>query len=197
MHETTQSGQVEAPTLTVDLAAFKNPEFNRGASMVKETLWILTSFFLFRLCPAPLSKLKCAVLRLFGARVGRGVMIKPHVKITFPWRLTVGDHVWLGEECWLLNLAPITLGNHVCISQRAFLCTGNHDYSKQAFDLITKPIRVEDGAWLGAGTWVGPGATIGSHAVLAASSVTAGAIPAWSVYRGNPARFIKRRVIRK
>src|SRR4029077_7050598 len=112
-----------------------------------------------------------AVLRGFGARVGNGVVIKPQVKITFPWKLEIGDQVWLGEECWLLNLERIVIGNNVCLSQRAFLCTGNHNYKSRSFDLIVQPIRIENGAWIGAGAYVGLGFTVGSHAVLATASV--------------------------
>ena len=121
-------------------------------------------------------------------------MIKPNVKITFPWKLTLGDHVWLGEECWLLNLAPITLEDSVCISQRAFLCTGNHNYKSPSFDLITKPIQVERGAWIGAGAFVGPGVSVGSHAVLAAGSVATKDLEPYGIYQGNPAVRVRERV---
>src|SRR6202012_6092267 len=110
-----------------------------------------------RCCPLKMSGLKCAVLRAFGAKVRRGVVIKPHVKITFPWKLWLGDNVWLGEECWLLNLDQIVIADNVCISQRAFLCTGNHNYKWPTFDLMVRPIRVEAGAWIGANALVGPG----------------------------------------
>ena len=125
------------------------------------------------------------------------MVIKPEVKITFPWKLTLGDHVWLGEECWLLNLAPITLGSHVCISQRAFLCTGNHDYTSPSFDLITKPITVEAGAWIGAGAFVGPGVTVGTHAVLTAGSVATKDLEPYGIYRGNPGTMQKSRKLNK
>lgn len=181
--------------MQVDLSSFSTPQFDRGASRLKEALWIVVSLLLFRLCPFPFSSLKRSVLRLFGAKVGTGVVIKPQVKITFPWKLSLGDHVWLGEECWLLNLDRITICNNVCISQRAFLCTGNHDYRLKTFDLITKPIIVNDGAWLGASSWVGPGVTVGSHAVLAAGSVATRNLDADGVYSGNPALFRKARTI--
>ena len=188
-------GRKTEPELAVDLSAFSTGGFERGASKLKELLWLLVSLGLFRLCPVKVSGLKCLVLRWFGARVGRGVVIKPEVKITFPWKLTLGDHVWLGEECWLLNLAPIEIGSHVCISQRAFLCSGNHDYKSPAFDLITQPIRVECGAWIGAGAFVGPGVSVGSHAVLAAGSVATKDLEAWGIYQGNPAGRVKGREI--
>lgn len=181
--------------MKVDLASFSNPGFNRGAGAFKEALWSLVSLILFRLCPVSLSSIKRGVLRAFGARIGRGVVIKPQVKITFPWKLIVGDHVWLGEECWLLNLDQISIGDNVCVSQRAFLCTGSHDYKKPGFDLIVKPIVLEDGAWVGAGGWVGPGVTVGSHAVLAAGSVATRDMEAWGIYQGNPAALMRRREI--
>jgi putative colanic acid biosynthesis acetyltransferase WcaF len=180
----------------VDLARYDRERFDRGAGRVKEALWLMTSLLFFRLCPLSLSALKCGLLRAFGARIGTGVVIKPQVKITFPWRLAIGDHVWLGEESWLLNLAPITVGSHVCVSQRAFLCTGNHDYSSPTFDLIAKPIQVDDGAWLGAACWVGPGVTVGSHAVLAAGAVASHNLDPFGVYAGNPAARVKQREIR-
>ena len=179
----------------VDLSKFSTGGFERGAGTLKEALWLVVSRVLFQWCPFCLSPLKRVMLRLFGASVGRGVVIKPEVKITFPWKLTIGDNVWLGEECWLLNLAPIVIEANACISQRAFLCTGNHDYKSPSFDLITKPIRVESGAWIGAGAFVGPGVTVGSHAVLAAGSVATKDLQPYGIYQGNPAVLIKRRVL--
>jgi putative colanic acid biosynthesis acetyltransferase WcaF len=94
-----------------------------------------------------------------------------------------------------LNLERITIGNNVSISQRAFLCTGSHNHKVPTFDLITKPITVEDGAWIGAGAWVGPGVTVGSHAILSAGSVTTQDLNPWGIYRGNPAAFLRQRII--
>jgi len=182
-------------SLPVDLSRFSPGQFDRGAGVVKEGLWLVVSLILFRLCPFSFSALKRGVLRAFGAEIGCNVTIKPQVKITFPWKLTVGNHVWLGEECWLLNLERVVIGNNVSISQRAFLCTGSHDYKKTTFDLITRPIKVEDGVWIGAGCWVGPGVTMGSHAVLTAASVTTKDLAANGIYRGNPAVLVKQRVI--
>ena len=181
--------------MSVDLSSYSSRSFDRGASKLREALWLLVSLFLFRLCPFSFSSLKCAILRVFGAKIGKGVVIKPQVKITFPWKLEIGDFVWLGEECWLLNLERIVIGNNVCISQRAFLCTGNHNHRLSTFDLIVKPITVEDGAWLCAGSWVGPGVKIGSHAILTACSITAAHLEPWGIYRGNPAVFVKKRTI--
>lgn len=181
--------------MKVDLSSFNNDAFDRGAGKGREALWLLVSLLLFRLCPVCLSALKRMVLRGFGARVGQGVVIKPSVRITFPWKLTLGDHVWLGEESWLLNLAPITIESHVCISQRAFLCTGSHDYKSTRFDLIVKPIQVEEGAWIGAGAWVGPGVKVGSHAILGACSVATRDLQPFGIYQGNPAALLRTRQI--
>ena len=174
-------------SLNVDLSTYSTRGFDRGSGRINEAAWLLVSLALFQLCPFKCSALKAAVLRRFGARVGRGVVIKPGVKITFPWKLQLGDHVWLGEESWLLNLAPIIIADHVCISQRAFLCTGNHDYTSPRFELMTSPIRIERGAWIGAAAFVGPGVTVGSHAVLTAGSVATRDLVAGGVYQGNPA----------
>jgi len=185
------------PPPTIDLSRFSNTGFDRGASRLKEALWVLVCCLFF--APAlPLSSaFRVFWLRVFGANIGRGVVIKPQVKITFPWKLTLGDHVWLGEECWLLNLEHIIIADNVCISQRAFLCTGNHNYKSPTFDLIVKPIQVEASAWIGAGAFVGPGVKVGSHAVLTAGSVATNDLQPFGIYRGNPAVLIKQRVIAK
>jgi putative colanic acid biosynthesis acetyltransferase WcaF len=184
---------MQSRQMQVNLSQFTTGQFDRGAGPLKEGLWLAASLVLFRLCPLKLSALKCWVLRRFGARVGRGVVIKPDVRITFPWKLKLGDHVWLGEECWLLNLAPITLEDNVCLSQRSFLCTGNHDYKSATFDLITKPIQVNSGAWVGASAFVGPGVTIGTHAVLTAGSVATKNLEPFGIYQGNPAAKVSER----
>ena len=183
--------------MPVDLSSYSSAHFDRGASKFRECLWLIVSLVLFRLCPFSLSALKRLMLRAFGAKVGRNVTIKPQVKITFPWKLTIGDHVWLGEECWLLNLDRITIGNNVSISQRAFLCTGNHNYKSPTFDLITNPIIVEDGAWIGANAWVGPGVKVCNHAVLTAGSIATKDLEPFGIYQGNPAALLKQRVIER
>ncbi|MBN1490241.1 MAG: WcaF family extracellular polysaccharide biosynthesis acetyltransferase [Phycisphaerae bacterium] len=179
----------------VDLSRFDNSTFDRGAGRLKEACWLLVRRLFFEPSWLPGNRLRSWLLRRFGAVVGRGVVIKPGVKITFPWRLRIGDHVWIGEDAYLLNLVPITIGSHVCISQQAFLCTGNHDYSSPSFDLRASPILIDEGAWIGAAAWVGPGVTVGSHAVLAAGSAAARDLRAYTVYRGNPAEPIRGRKI--
>ena len=179
----------------VGLSGYRVTGFDRGAGVLKEGLWLIVSLVLFRLCPFSFSALKRLTLRAFGGRVGKGVVIKPQVKITFPWKLEMGDHVWLGEECWLLNLERITIGNNVCISQRAFLCTGSHNHKLPTFDLITKPITVENGAWIGAGAWIGPGVVVGADSVLSAGSVATKDLVPGGIYRGNPAVFLRPRIV--
>jgi len=179
----------------VDLSRFDNSTFDRGASRLKEACWLLVRWLFFAPSWLPANRLRCWLLRRFGAKVGRGVVIKPGVKILFPWRLRIGDFVWIGEDAYLLNLVPITIGSHVCISQRAFLCTGNHDYRSPAFDLAAEAILIEDGGWIGSATWVGPGVTAGTHSVLTAGSVATRDLSPYMVYQGNPAVPIRRRVI--
>lgn len=181
--------------VAVDLSTFTSARFDRGAGRVREFIWLSVSLILFRLCPFSLSPLKCVVLRAFGAKIGTNVTIKPQVKITFPWKLTIGNHVWLGEECWLLNLDHIVIGNNICISQRAFLCTGSHDYQKPSFDLIIKPIILQDSCWIGAGAWVGPGVNAGQESILSAGSVAIKNLEPSGIYRGNPAVLVRTRTV--
>ncbi len=127
------------------------------------------------------------VLRLFGAKVGYGVVIRSRVNITFPWRVEIGDHVWIGDEVLILSLDRVCIGSHVCISQRAFLCTGSHDYKKESFDLVTKPIVIEDSCWIAAGVFIGPGVTVKSNTVCAAGAVLVRDAGPRELLVGNPA----------
>jgi putative colanic acid biosynthesis acetyltransferase WcaF len=175
----------------IRLSEYSSQGFQRGASAAKEAAWILVkwAFFLTSL-PWP-SALRCALLRAFGAKVGVGVVIRGNVNITFPWRFAAGDHVWIGEEVHILSLAQVTLESNVCISQRAFLCTGSHDHGKATFDLITKPITVREGAWVAAQAFVGPGVEIGRGSRVAASAMVSKDVPPFVVVMGNPATVAK------
>jgi len=155
----------------LDLAKFDNATFSRGASRGTEALWWVVRSLLFApWLPLP-SRLKVAALRSFGARVGQGVVIRSRVNITFPWKLEIGDQVWLGDEVLILSLARVTIGSNVCISQRAFLCTGSHDFKSETFDLITRPIEIGDGCWIAAQAFIGPGVVLPPGTMVKAGAV--------------------------
>ena len=166
---------------------------DRGRPRWIEAAWYAVKCVAF-LSPWPFpSALKCSLLRLFGARIGHGVVIKPCVNIHFPWKLSVGDHSWIGEQAWILNFEPVSIGAHCCISQRANLCCGNHDWRRPEFPYRNAPIVVEDGAWVGSQVFVAPGVTIGFESVITAGSVAIGDQPAQMICGGNPCRPVKRR----
>lgn len=166
-----------------------------GAGKIKQLLWYFTNVVFFVNPLNPLSSLKRFFLKLFGASIGKGVVIKPGVNIKYPWKLFVGDHTWIGEDVWIDNLADVHIGSNVCLSQGAMLLTGNHNYSKTTFDLMVSPITLKDGVWIGANALVCPGVTCETHAVLAAMSVANRNLAAYSIYQGNPAVLTKTRVI--
>lgn len=143
----------------------------------------------------PLSRVKVHLLRLFGAKIGKGVLIKPRVNIKYPWNLSIGDNSWIGEDVWIDNLAPVTIGSNVCISQGVMLLCGNHNYKRPTFDLMIKPIDIEDGVWVGAQSVVCPGVTMHSHSVLAVGSIVSKDLLPFSIYRGNPAVIVAERVM--
>ena len=166
---------------------------DRGRPRLVEATWYLLKC-LFFLSPLPWpTSFKCALLRLFGARIGRQVYIKPRVNIHFPWKLQIGDHTWIGEEVFLLNFEPIAIGSHCCISQRAFVCTGNHDFRKPEMSYRNRPITIQDGAWIGAQVFVSPGVTVGSEAVVTAGSVVTSDLAAGMVCSGNPCHPVQPR----
>ena len=172
--------------LKVDNASFKTT-ITIGASAIKQVLWYFTNIIFFKNSFITGSGIKSTLLRLFGASIGRGVVIKPCVNIKYPWKLSVGNHSWIGENVWIDNLANVTIGDNVCLSQGAFLLTGNHNYKKTSFDLMALPIILEEGVWIGAKATVCPGVVCGSHAVLAVGSVASSNLEPYAIYRGNPA----------
>ncbi len=176
------------------LDKFDNSWYKPG-SFLKRMCWFFINSIFFKSSFFSSNPLKKLLLKLFGAKVGEGVVIKPNVNIKYPWFLHIGNHTWIGENVWIDNLTTVQIGNHVCISQGAFLLCGNHDYTKSSFDLMTKPIIIEDGVWIGAKATVCPGVTCFSHSVLSVGSVATKNLDAFSIYQGNPAQKIKERVI--
>ena len=143
----------------------------------------------------PVSGIKLFFLRLFGAEIGKGVVIKPGVKIKFPWKLMIGENSWIGEGVWIDNLDIITIGKSVCISQGAYLFTGNHDFKKSTFNLITHPILIEDGVWIGAKAVVYGGVTCHTHSILGINAVAETNLAGYTIYKGNPAIPLLQRII--
>lgn len=189
-----ETNSASKPTGQTDLSTFDNRWYKPGPRW-KIILWFLTnSVVLNTYLPIPI-RFKLAILRLFGARIGAGVIIKPAVNIKYPWLLKVGNHVWIGEQVWIDNLSEVVIGNNVCISQGAMLLTGNHDYRRSSFDLTARPITLDDGVWIGAKAVVCPGVRCQSHAVLSVNSVATRSLNPFVVYQGNPAVPVRQREI--
>ncbi len=183
--------------MIVNLSTFNNEHYSPGRSYLQQLLWYFVNCIFFINPLNPFSGIKVMLLKAFGAWVGKNVLIKPAVNIKYPWHLSIGDNVWIGEKVWIDNLTTTTIGSNVCISQGAMLLTGNHDYKSPSFDLITKGIVLEDGVWIGAQSVVCPGVRCLSHAVLSVNSVANKELAAYGIYQGNPAVFIRNRKLMK
>ena len=177
---------------TTRLDSFHNKHHDAGP-LITRVIWLIVSrLFFLTWIPWPYA-VKRAVLRLFGAQIGTGVVIKQCVKIKYPWKLSAGNHCWIGENVWIDNLGQVTIGNHCCLSQGALLLCGNHNFKKATFDLMVGDITLEDGVWIGARASVGPGVICHSHSVLALGSIATQDLDAWTVYQGQPARVKAKR----
>ena len=170
-----------------DLSTFRLPPGFRGRSGWIVLLWQLMQSSLFAWSPQPLYGWRRFLLRSFGARIGKGVTIRPTVRITYPWKLSCGDHSWIGDYAELYSLGPINIGRNAVVSQNSYLCTGSHDYQKLSFPIFAKPITIGDEAWIAADVFVAPGVTIGAGAVVGARSSVFKDIPDCAIAKGYPA----------
>ena len=179
-----------------DLSKFEVGTYQAGPKW-KVIIWYFFNYLVFNsIIPWPY-KFKAFLLRIFGAKVGKGLVIKTMVRIKNPWRLSIGDNCWIGESVWIDNLEDVKIGSNVCISQGAMLLTGNHDYSISNFPYLSKGIDIEDGVWIGAKSVVCPGVTCKSHSILTVNSVASKVMEDFTIYSGNPALPLRKRKMYK
>jgi len=175
---------------------YDNSWYSPQGSSIKQLLWYFVNIIFFINPMNPFNGVKTSLLRLFGAKVGKGVMIKPNVNIKYPWLLSIGDYSWIGEGVWIDNLTNVHIGNNVCLSQGCMLLTGNHNYKKSTFDLMVEEIVLEDGVWIGAKAIVCPGVSCKSHSILSVGSVATKILEPYFIYQGNPAQKSRMRNIK-
>ncbi|MEA3451961.1 MAG: WcaF family extracellular polysaccharide biosynthesis acetyltransferase [Bacteroidota bacterium] len=181
--------------MKTDLSKFNNSWYNPGKNIIIRFFWYFTNAIFFISPLFPFSSIKKLILKIYGAKIGKGVVIKPSVNIKYPWNLKIGDYSWIGEKVWIDNLDDVIIGNNVSISQGSLLISGNHNFKKTTFDLIVGKIIIEDGVWIGAKAIVSGGVTCHSHSVLTIASVASKNLEAYGIYKGNPAKFVKKREI--
>jgi putative colanic acid biosynthesis acetyltransferase WcaF len=180
--------------MEVRLSTFNNGSYRPG-NFLKRFTWHYINWIVLKSGLFPFYGIKVFLLKLYGAKIGKGLVIKPFVNIKYPWFLSVGDYCWIGEGVWIDNLAPVRIDSNVCLSQGCYILTGNHDFTKSTFDLVIKPIQIQDGAWVGAKSVVCPGVTCGNHSILTAGSVVTQDMDPYGIYQGNKAVKVKTRVI--
>jgi putative colanic acid biosynthesis acetyltransferase WcaF len=176
-----------------DLRRFVVPPNFRGGGRFRVQLWWMVQSSLFQWSPQILYGFRRFLLRCFGATIGKKVLIRPTARITYPWFLKVGDYSWVGDDAVLYNLGPITIGAHVSVSHRVYLCTGLHDMTQVTFDIGARPIFIEDEAWLANDCFVSPGVRIGRGTVIGARSTVLADMPAGMLCAGYPCRPIRPR----
>ena len=180
----------------MNLSSFSNVEFDRGASRVKELAWLVVSALLVA-GSIPGTGWRATILRAFGAQIGSGVVLKPRVRVKFPWRLVIGANCWIGESVWIDNLAVVSIGNDVCISQGAYLGTGNHDWTSPSFDLMTGAIVIESYCWVGARATVAPGTHMEAGAVLGLGATCHGRLREWTIYSASTPTVVGPRLLKQ
>ncbi|NJN88306.1 MAG: colanic acid biosynthesis acetyltransferase WcaF [Leptolyngbyaceae cyanobacterium SL_7_1] len=182
-----QEPDLEAPS-GVDLRRYDQRWFDRGRSGGWILLWWLVQAIAFPLTLHGANGTRVQLLRLFGARIGQGVVIRPTARFTYPWKVEIGDYSWIGDDVVFYSLDRISLGQHCVVSQKSYLCTGSHDLHDPAFRLQTAPIVLGNGVWIATDCFVAPGVRIGSNSVVGARSSVFGNLPAAQVCWGTPCR---------
>jgi len=175
------------------LNQFKQPKDFRGRSAFIVQLWWIVQGTLFAWSPQFMFGWRRFLLRLFGAKIGAGVLIRPSVRVTYPWKISIGNHSWIGDDVVLYSLGTISIGNNTVVSQKSYLCTGTHDYSSVSFDIYAKPISIGSQVWIATDVFVAPGLTIGDGCVIGVRSTVLKDLPAGMVCYGNPAKPISPR----
>ncbi|MBY0424720.1 MAG: putative colanic acid biosynthesis acetyltransferase [Cytophagales bacterium] len=176
-----------------DLSKFKVPQDFRGKPGWYVQLWWTTQALFFKPSPQILYGWRRFLLRLFGASIGKGCIIRPSAHVTYPWKVTIGDYSWIGDDVVLYSLGEIRIGKNAVVSQKSYLCGGGHDYEALDFPIYQKPIIIEDECWVATDVFVGPGVCIGKGAVIGARSSVFKNVEGGKVYMGNPLRFVKNR----
>jgi putative colanic acid biosynthesis acetyltransferase WcaF len=167
----------------------------RGRSAAVVQLWSLVQATLFRWSPQFAYGWRSALLRAFGARVGQAVIIRPTVTVTYPWKVSIGDYAWIGDDAVLYSLGEISIGANTVVSQRGYLCAADHDYTQVDFPIRSRNITIGAQAWLAADVFVAPGVTIGEGTVIGARSSVFKDMPAGMVCFGYPCRAVKKRAV--
>ena len=177
-----------------NLKNFKLPKDFRNRNQYIVQLWWLVQSTFFAMSPQFMYSWRNWLLRCFGAKVGKKVIIRPTVRITYPWKVSIGDHSWIGDHAELYSLGEIEIGSNSVISQNTYLCTGSHDFTKETFDIYAQKITIEDEVWVASDVFVAPGITIKKGAVVGARSTVLNDIPEGMICYGYPAKPVKPRI---
>jgi len=179
-----------------DLKTFKDPPNIRGKSAVIVQLWRMVQGSLFAWSPQFMYGWRRFLLRLFGAEIGQKVLVRPSVRITYPWKLKIRDYSWIGDDVELYTWGEISIGSDTVISQRSYLCAAGHDFTVPSFDTFQKPIVIGNQVWIATDVFIAPGITIGDAAVVGTRSTVLSDLPKAMICYGNPAKPMKPREIK-
>lgn len=177
-----------------NLIKYKTPKGFRGKSKVAVQLWWIVQATFFRWSPQIMYGWRRFLLRAFGAKIGKGVIIRSSAQITYPWKISIGDYSWIGDEVVLYSLGDIEIGSNTVISQRSYICTGSHQYNSEGFNIYAKKISIGNKCWLATDVYIAPDVTIGDATIVGARSSVFKDLPPNKVCKGNPAKPFKDRI---